>query len=183
MTSTLVALPAAGSPIPVAGPMRITLENQGVYLGQGRTTHPCCFLFPGHGSQYPNMLKQLCASQPVVRDTFAGADAIYQELTGSALSSLLFCDDPAQEAEVLQNLGRPEVMQPVIYVASVAMYRLVTQEGIRPDLVLGLSLGEFPDSVRRLQPVRPYRHRAVARRRHLPGVGRLPPRHPYVEAA
>src|SRR3977135_955171 len=90
------------------------------------------FLFPGQGSQYPGMGKELAEAHPAVRSVFAEAD----KALGFSLSDL--CFNGSEEA-----LKLTANTQPAILTASVATYRVLSENGIRPDFVAGHSLGEF----------------------------------------
>ncbi len=90
------------------------------------------FLFPGQGSQRVGMGSDLHAGYPASRDVFREAD----ERLGFPLSRLCF-DGPEKELTLTANA------QPAILVASIAAWRLVEAEGIRPDFVAGHSLGEY----------------------------------------
>src|SRR5581483_10263362 len=52
----------------------------GIYLGNGaKTPGKMAVLFPGQGSQYPNMAREAALHFEVVRDTLARADTILQQ--------------------------------------------------------------------------------------------------------
>ena len=118
------------------------LEQQGVYIGAGRIRGKTVFLFPGHGAQYPNMMRDLFSSYPVVEETFRKADDLYYNLTGNTLTGMIFSEDQNGE-EVRDSIMRPEVMQPAIYAANMAIFYLVTGLGLHADIFIGHSLGEF----------------------------------------
>jgi [acyl-carrier-protein] S-malonyltransferase len=88
------------------------------------------FLFPGQGSQYVGMAKDLCAAAPSARALFDEADRII----GAPLSTVCF-EGPEQE------LRQTRTTQPAIFVHSVALTRLLPT--LRPDMVAGHSLGEY----------------------------------------
>ncbi|KXT75537.1 ACP S-malonyltransferase [Streptococcus sp. DD12] len=89
------------------------------------------FLFAGQGAQSLGMAKDLYDTYPIVRDTFEQASAIL----GYDLRALIDNDE--------EKLNVTRYTQPAILTTSVAIYRLLKEAGISPDLVAGLSLGEY----------------------------------------
>ena len=91
------------------------------------------FLFPGQGSQYAGMGKDLAENFPLARHTFEEAD----DALGFKLSKLCF-DGPEEDLKLTFNT------QPAILTASIAALRVVQQEtGLKADCVAGHSLGEY----------------------------------------
>lgn len=90
------------------------------------------FLFPGQGSQYPGMARELWQNYPIARETFDEAD----QALGFSLSGMCF-DGAAEELQLTTNT------QPAILAASIAAYRVLAQQGITPSYVAGHSLGEY----------------------------------------
>jgi [acyl-carrier-protein] S-malonyltransferase len=91
------------------------------------------FIFPGQGSQYSGMGKELCDTYGVARNAFEEAD----DALGLKISSLCF-DGSDDELKLTANT------QPAILTTSIAVLRVVMQEtGLSPDYVAGHSLGEF----------------------------------------
>lgn len=96
-------------------------------------TDQLAFVFPGQGSQYVGMGKDLCAQFAVAKEVFDEAD----EALGFSLSGLCFGGSEA-------DLKLTENTQPAILVASIAALRVVEKETpLRPTLVAGHSLGEY----------------------------------------
>lgn len=120
------------------------LEAQGVYFSrtEQRVAGNTVFLFTGHGSQYPNMLKDL-AEIPIIRETLQEADETYQSLTGRTLTELIFYENEAGKSTAEKNLAAAEVMQPAIIMANMALYRLMKATIGEADVHLGHSLGEI----------------------------------------
>lgn len=91
------------------------------------------FLFPGQGSQYPGMGKELAENFVVVRHTFEEAD----DALGQAISRLCF-EGPESELQLTENT------QPALLAVSIAFLRLLTSEtGLAPAYLAGHSLGEY----------------------------------------
>jgi [acyl-carrier-protein] S-malonyltransferase len=90
------------------------------------------FIFPGQGSQRCGMGQALAAAHPIVRDTFAEADAVL----GEPLSTLCFAG-PEDRLTLTENT------QPALLTVSVAIARLLDSRGWRPDFYAGHSLGEY----------------------------------------
>lgn len=91
------------------------------------------FVFPGQGSQYVGMGKDLSAEFALARETFAEAD----DALGFSLSGLCFAGPEA-------DLKLTENTQPAILAASIAALRVLEAETpLRPAFVAGHSLGEY----------------------------------------
>jgi [acyl-carrier-protein] S-malonyltransferase len=89
-------------------------------------------LFPGQGSQFVGMGRELAAAYPLARQTFEEAD----EALGSALSRLCW---EGPEAELTATVNA----QPAILVHSIAVYRIVADRLGDVGIAAGHSLGEF----------------------------------------
>ena len=90
------------------------------------------FVFPGQGSQYPGMGRDLAENHPAAREVFAAADAAL----GFPLSKLCF-EGPAEELQLTANT------QPAILTVSVAAAMVLREKVAPPDFVAGHSLGEY----------------------------------------
>ncbi|MBK4765212.1 MAG: ACP S-malonyltransferase [Pantoea sp. Brub] len=91
------------------------------------------FIFPGQGSQYVGMLKDLAQDYPIVMASFQEAS----DILGYNLLNLLL-NGPSDK------LNQTCKTQPAVLVSSIAIYRLLKQYGIKnPILMAGHSLGEY----------------------------------------
>lgn len=127
------------------------------------------YIFPGQGSQYAGMGKDLADNFPGAREVFEEAD----EALGFSLSRLCF-EGPAEQLQLTENT------QPAILATSIASLRAMEAAGFpAPDFVAGHSLGEysalvaahslsFADAVRVVRSRGRYMQEAVP-----PGVGAM----------
>ena len=99
----------------------------------GNRQSAIAFLFPGQGSQYAGMGKDLAEKFPAARQVFEEADAAL----GFALSAVCF-NGPAEQLQLTENT------QPAILAVSIAALRAMESAGFAaPDYVAGHSLGEY----------------------------------------
>jgi [acyl-carrier-protein] S-malonyltransferase len=90
------------------------------------------FLFPGQGSHELGMGRAFAEAYPEARAVYDDA----AEAVGFDLARLCF-EGP------LEELTKTELQQPALVATSVACLRAVETTGIRPDVVLGHSVGEY----------------------------------------
>ncbi|KAB7742498.1 acyltransferase domain-containing protein, partial [Nostocoides sp. F2B08] len=120
------------------------MRQQGAFVGRGPAPK-VAFLYTGQGSQYVNMLRDLAARVSIVGETFAEADRVMTPLLGKPLTDFIFVD-PADEAAVrtaTQQLMQTEITQPAVLATDLALTRLLAAYGMKPDMVMGHSLGEY----------------------------------------
>jgi acyl transferase domain-containing protein len=95
------------------------------------------FVFPGHGAQWAGMGVALAAGSPRLRAHLHECAALMDELTGWSLLDVL------AGAPGAPPLDRVDVLQPAIFAVTTGLARLWMSVGVRPDAVVGHSLGEI----------------------------------------
>lgn len=98
------------------------------------------FMFPGQGSQYPQMARELYAGEPLFRRTVDLCCEILRPKLDLDLRSLLYPSNGGAHAE---RLAATVLAQPAIFTIEYALAQLLTSWGLRPDAMIGHSVGEF----------------------------------------
>ena len=94
------------------------------------------FVFPGQGSQWVGMGRELLRTQSVFRGAMEEIDkAIALEIGWSVLEQL-------EDASLEHRLARIDVVQPTLFAIEVALARLWNSWGVFPEAVVGHSMGE-----------------------------------------
>ncbi|MEG0268117.1 MAG: ACP S-malonyltransferase [Carnobacterium sp.] len=89
------------------------------------------FVYSGQGAQYPGMGQDLYEEYEVVRNVFEEASAALE----MDVAALCFEDN--------DKLNKTTYTQPAILTLSIAIDALLKEKGIEPEMVAGLSLGEY----------------------------------------
>ncbi|MFS8200185.1 type I polyketide synthase [Streptomyces sp. CWNU-52B] len=92
-------------------------------------------VFSGQGSQWPLMGLDLARNEPVVRETLDACAELLRADAGWSLHDVLRDPDPAR-------VRATDIAQPVLFAVQVALARLWQSWGVRPDAVVGHSMGE-----------------------------------------
>lgn len=90
------------------------------------------FIFPGQGSQYVGMGKEVAENFLEAKEIFREAD----QVLGRSISEICF-NGPEEFLKDTRNA------QPGIFTVSIALLQVLKAEGIKPDFTAGHSLGEY----------------------------------------
>ncbi|TDQ00461.1 type I polyketide synthase [Labedaea rhizosphaerae] len=97
----------------------------------------CVFVFPGQGSQWPEMARDLLAESPeFAAEVTACADALAPFVDYSLL-------DVLSGARGAPGFDRVDVVQPALWAVLVSLAELWRAHGVEPDVVVGHSQGEI----------------------------------------
>ncbi|MGW7031180.1 acyltransferase domain-containing protein [Streptomyces xanthophaeus] len=98
-------------------------------------------LFPGQGGFDGAAFSRAVAGHPQLRAVFECIDPVTEEAYGRRLTDTLFQDAPLELAQLLRD--EAWVSQLAIYGTGLAAYRILTDNGVRPSVLVGHSLGEI----------------------------------------
>ena len=107
-----------------------------VVLGRPAERSGIVFVFPGQGSQWLGMGRELYETEPAFR---AAIDALETALSRHVAWSLV---EQLQAGESTSRLQDIDVVQPVLFAIEVALAALWRAWGVQPDAVVGHSMGE-----------------------------------------
>lgn len=96
------------------------------------------FMYSGQGSQYYAMGRELYENNPVFRAAMDDCDSIYRAKTGRSMTAEIY--DPANRHRELNDIM---LSHPALYSLGYSLTQALIDAGVRPDAVLGYSLGEY----------------------------------------
>ena len=122
-------------------------EVAGIYSGaiSNNTTAPkIAFLFTGQGSQYVNMGRQLYEQAPIFRGVINQCEEILSSVEtfkDKSLGEILYPAD--QDSSGSSLIDQTAYTQPLLFAIEYALFKLWQSWGIKPDVVMGHSVGEY----------------------------------------
>lgn len=111
----------------------------GVVRGECTDPPTTAWFFPGQGSQYPGMARELYESEPVFAETVRKCAQAVDGMLSRPLLDAIF-DTGREAAETLKHTS---FAQPAIFAVEMGLARLWQSWGIEPDVVLGHSVGQY----------------------------------------
>ncbi|MDE5068981.1 MAG: type I polyketide synthase [Trichodesmium sp. St4_bin8_1] len=116
--------------------------TQGVFTGNS-DTQTIAFLFTGQGSQYAEMGRQLYDTQPTFKKIIDQCSKILEKYLEVSLLDVLYPNLTIKKEEVSSLIDQTAYTQPAIFVIEYALAKLWESWGIKPDVVMGHSVGEY----------------------------------------
>ncbi|MEP7075451.1 MAG: amino acid adenylation domain-containing protein [Acidobacteriota bacterium] len=106
------------------------------------TRPPVYFIFPGQGTQQVNMTRGIYESEPDFKAEIDGCAEILKPHLGFDLRDVLY---PSREnlEDARLRLNQTSVTQPAIFVIEYALAKLWERWGVKPDAMIGHSVGEY----------------------------------------
>ncbi|MBV9107900.1 MAG: type I polyketide synthase, partial [Gemmatimonadetes bacterium] len=116
-------------------------RGKGVRRAAERTP-PVAFLFPGQGTQYAGMGRELYEGDPAFRAGVDRCAELLRPALGMDLRDVLY---PPVDGEVegSRRLRDTQLTQPALFVVEYAMAQAWMRRGVRPAAMLGHSIGEY----------------------------------------
>jgi trans-AT polyketide synthase/acyltransferase/oxidoreductase domain-containing protein len=97
------------------------------------------FLFSGQGSQYYHMGSEFFGKEPVFTTWMKKLDSLVYEMTGQSVLDRLY----SPELKRTDKFDSIQFTHPAIFMVEYSLAQSLMENGVKPDYVLGASLGEF----------------------------------------
>ncbi|MGD2089535.1 MAG: SDR family NAD(P)-dependent oxidoreductase [Candidatus Aminicenantes bacterium] len=128
-----------------AAALQGTISQQVLTSNRDSHDQPVLFTFPGQGAQYVNMGKDLYQTEPVFAEEMDRCFEILRPLMNDDIKEILYPSSRTNGSHMSDNLkiNRTEIAQPVLFAFEYALARLWMSWGIRPQAMMGHSIGEY----------------------------------------
>ncbi|MFC0781192.1 beta-ketoacyl synthase N-terminal-like domain-containing protein [Flavobacterium sp. HJSW_4] len=103
------------------------------------TQNSVVFMFPGQGSQYVNMGKDLYDSNPIFKEYMDSGFQLLNKLTNKDFKKIIYSDN-FEERHIINETSSA---QPIIFLLEYSLAKLLINYGIVPSRMIGHSIGEY----------------------------------------
>ena len=111
---------------------------------QEAINRPVTFMFPGQGTQYVGMAKELYRFEPLFRKEVDHCAELLKGPLGLDLRELLYPSaQDVESSELRQGLDQTAFTQPALFVVEYALAKLWMEWGVKPTAMIGHSIGEY----------------------------------------
>ncbi len=120
-----------------------SLEPKQVFTNYTEITErSVVFMFPGQGSQYVNMAREIYETETLFKEQVDYCSEVLKPLLGLDLRHIIY---PSEENidEASKQLQQTEIAQPAIFVIEYALAKLWQSWGVEPQAAIGHSIGEY----------------------------------------
>ena len=98
------------------------------------------WLFPGQGSQFAGMARELFETEPVFAETMTRCAAVVDDMLEKPMLDVVFASDSPDNNDTLRQTS---YAQPALFAVEIGLARLWQSWGLEPDVVLGHSVGQY----------------------------------------
>jgi amino acid adenylation domain-containing protein len=117
-------------------------SRSAAYLGTGvveQLPSGIVFMFPGQGSQYAGMGRTLYRDELIFKEAVEECATLFSEHLDVKFIEILFSEDEEQDPLINQT----KYTQPALFTVGYALAKLLMHWGVKPDALIGHSIGEF----------------------------------------
>ncbi|BAY25367.1 beta-ketoacyl synthase [Calothrix sp. NIES-2100] len=120
-----------------------SLESKQVFTNYTEITErPVVFMFPGQGSQYINMAREIYETEAVFKEQVDYCSDFLKPLLELDLRHILYPNEENID-EAAKQLQQTGIAQPAIFVIEYALAQLWQSWGVQPQAAIGHSIGEY----------------------------------------
>ncbi|MDT5347689.1 MAG: hypothetical protein QOH91_976 [Mycobacterium sp.] len=128
------------SAIELLGALADDRPAPGLVRGVCADTPKTAWLFPGQGSQFAGMARELFETEPVFAETVTRCAAAVADVLERPMLDVIFDADSPDNPDTLRQTS---YAQPALFAVEMGLARLWQSWGLEPDVVLGHSVGQY----------------------------------------